>query len=133
MPDGPGQVEVQDARLDPCDPCGRVHVEHPVHRGGDDDDRITERCRAAGQPGAAAACDERPSVAAGHAHGCGDILGRFGPAHGDRFTGRDTGIARVQRELEGFGARAPSTDRGAQIVDERVGRRDCRSLPSTHG
>ena len=57
------QVEVQHARLDPRDPAVRIDLEHAVHPGRDDDDRVVERGRAAREAGAAPTRDERPTVA----------------------------------------------------------------------
>ena len=117
---GAGEIEVQDAGLDPGDPRDRVDVEHAVHLRRDDHDRIAERCRAAGQAGAAAARDERPSVPSRDAHRGRDLVGGARPAHRDRGTFGDTRVARVQRELERLGARSLRPDRGTQIIEERV-------------
>ena len=123
--------------FDPRDTRDRVDVEHAVHLRRDDHDRIAERCRTAGEAGTAAACHERPLVAARDAHRGRDLLGRPRPAHGERGTLGDARVSRVQRELERLGARSLRPDRGAQIVEERgfasvCMSTDCRSLPSTH-
>ena len=108
--------------------CG-VDLEHAVHLGGDDHDGVVERRRAAREPGAAAARDERPAVPARDAHRGRDLGGRPGEAHGDGVGPRSTpGVARVQRELERLRARTVRTERGAQISEERVVRCDRRSL-----
>ena len=60
--DRTAEVEVEDARLDPGDPRLDVDLQHTVHLGGHDDQRVVDGRRAARQPGAAAAGHERPAV-----------------------------------------------------------------------
>jgi hypothetical protein len=112
------EVEVQDAGFDPGDARGRVDVEDPVHLCRDDDDRVAEGCRAAREAGAAPARHERSVVPARDAHRGRDLVGRAGPADGQRGTFGDTRVTRVQRELERLGARSLRPDRGAQIVEQ---------------
>ena len=131
---GAGEIEVQDAGLDPGDTRDRVDVEHAVHLRRDDHDRIAQRRRAAGQAGAAPARHERPSVLSRDAHRGRDLVGRARPAHRDCGTLGDTRVARVQRELERLGARSLRPDRGAQIVEKlRFVARECRlPQPTEH-
>ena len=98
--DRPAEVEVEDAGLDPRDPRVRVDVEHAVHPGGDDDDRVAERGRTAREAGAAAAGDERPPVTPRDAYGGGDLVRRARPADGHRAPLAHARVASVQRELE---------------------------------
>ena len=63
--DGPGEVEVEHAGLDPRPPGRRVDRQDAVHLRRGDHDRAVRRHGAAGQPGARAAGDERHAVAAG--------------------------------------------------------------------
>ena len=112
-----GQVEVQHAGLDPRDPADRIDLEHAVHLRRDDDDRVAEGRRAAGEAGAAPPRHERPAVPPRDAHRGRDRVGRLRPAHRERVALRDAGVARVQRELERFGARAFGADRVAKIVE----------------
>ena len=121
------EVEVEHAGLDPRDPCVRVDLEHAVHLGRDDHDRVVERRRAAGEAGAAA---RAPRTA-----------GRAGARRAPRPRPRRSTAASTPR------ARAPSrtpasraysasssgsalarcrTERGAQIGEEL--RRLVRSL-----
>jgi len=46
------------------------------------------------------------------------LVVRAREAHGDRTPDRDTGVARVQRELERLDARTFRTDDGAQVVEK---------------
>jgi hypothetical protein len=58
-----------------------------------------------------------------------DLGGRGREAHRGGAPLRHPGVARVQRELEGFGAGAVGAERRAQVGDERVGCSDATSLP----
>jgi hypothetical protein len=113
-----GQVEVQHPRFHPRDPLHRIDLEHAVQLGGHDDDRVAERCRAAREASAAPPRHERPAVPPRDAHRRRDRVGRLRPAHRERVAFRDAGVARVQGELEGFGARAFGADRVAKIVEQ---------------
>ena len=103
---GAGEVEVQHAGLDPRHPADRIDLEHAVQLGRDDDDRVAEGRRAAGEAGAAPSRHEGPTVLPRDAHRGRNRVGGLRPAHRERVALGDSGIARVQRELERFGARA---------------------------
>ena len=76
--DGPRDVEVRDARLDDDALALEVDLEDPVHARERDDDAAGDRRRAAGEPGARAARDERHALAvAGAEHGL-HVLRRAG-------------------------------------------------------
>jgi hypothetical protein len=68
-------------------------------------------------------------VAARDAHGRGDLVRRAGKAHGERAPLADSGISRVEGELERLDARAVRTQRRVQIGKEGVGGVDEGSLP----
>src|SRR5439155_22118401 len=61
-PQGVAEVEVEDTRLDPREPVLGSYLEDPVHLGGDDDDRVRDRRRTAGQSGPAPAWHDRELV-----------------------------------------------------------------------
>ena len=110
--------------------ASRVDVEHPVHLGRDDHERVVERRRAAGEPGAAAARDERPPVPARDAHRGRDLVGRSGPAHGDRACPRSTPASRAYSASSSGSALARGPDR-AQRADRRGARRAAMSRDVT--
>jgi hypothetical protein len=95
-----------------------VDFEHAVHLRGHDHDRVVERCGAARETGSASPSDERPAVGAGDANRRRDIVGRVGPTHRERPANGCTGVTRVQREFEWFGARAVGTERRAQVREQ---------------
>ena len=97
-----------------------IDLEHAVHPRGDDDHRVVERRRAAGEAGAAPPRDERPAVAAGDAHRGGDLVGRRGQHTATARASVDPGVAPVERELERLGTRTGRTERGAEIGEQRV-------------
>ena len=128
--DRPRQVEVEHARLDPRDPLDRVDLEHAVHLGRHDDDGVVERGRPAGEPGAAPPRDERHVVALARSRTAAAISSVERGKHTALVLPRSTpGVACVERELERLGPRAVGTERGAQIVEQRV-TSDGRSLPT---
>ena len=131
--DGPGEIEIEQAWLNPGDAGVGVDVEEPVHVGGDNDHGVFEWRRAAGEPGAAAPGDERPAVLAGDTNGGGDLVGRSRPTHCDGVPLTDARVAGVQRELERLRARTGRTERVAQIDEERVVRSDLGRLPLGFG
>jgi hypothetical protein len=120
MSDRPGEVEVEQAGLNPRDPLLGVHLEDLIHLGGDDHDRVVERGRATCQAGAAPPRHERSTVSPSDADRGGDLVGRAGPADRERTSGGHTGVTRVQRQLQGFGARAIRAECRSQIVDQGV-------------
>jgi hypothetical protein len=56
-------------------------------------------------------------------HSRGDLVARPRETHGFGPTDGDTGVSRVQRELEGLGTRTIRTDSGSEVGDELVVRR----------
>jgi hypothetical protein len=98
----------------------RVDVEDAVHLRGHDDECVVKRYRAAREPGATAARNERALVPAGDADGTGHLVRGPGPADRDRAALAHARVACVQRELERLGARGVRTERRAQIGEERV-------------
>ena len=118
MRDRAREVEVEHARLHPRDPSRLVDLEHPVHLRRDDDDRFVERRRAPGEAGAAAPGDEGPPVPERDVHRGRDLGRVTREAHGRGRSDGDTRVARVQRELEGFGGRTIRPGNGAKVGEE---------------
>jgi len=116
------EVEVEHAGLDPRDALVGVDTEHPVHLGSDDHERVVERGGAAGEAGATPPYHERPVVPRGDAHRLRDVVAVAGEADCGRLAACDARVARVQRELERFGAGTVGTERGPQVGEERVRR-----------
>ena len=89
--------------------------------GGHDHDRVVERRRAArrGRCRCRVATNGRPCRRATRTAAATSV-GRPGPAHRERAAFRDSGVTRVQRELERLGARAFRADRVRE--DRRAGR-----------
>ncbi len=119
-----GQVEVEDAGLDPGDPIVDVDLEHPVHLRRDDHQRLVDRSRAAGEPGSAAPGDERATVTRCDLHRARDLFGRAGKADGHCVSGFCPGVAAVERELERLRARPTRTKSRFEVGDQRVSRGD---------
>ena len=64
----PGEIEVDDAGLDPGDPVVGVDLEDPVHLGHGDHDRRAERDGPAGEAGPGAARYDTAPVCGGDPH-----------------------------------------------------------------
>ena len=112
--------------------CVGVDLEHPVQLRGDDHDRVVDRRRAAGEPGAAPPRDERPAVARGDAHRGGDLVAPSAGSTPPRRAPASTPASRAYSASSSGSARArsgPSAD--AEVGEERARRRRCsRRLPT---
>ena len=112
--DGPTQIEVEHAGLDPGHALLGIDLE-------DDDQRIADRRGTTREAGATPAGDERPVVTRRDAHGVGDLPVVAREAHRRSVTGGDSRVARVQRELERLRAGPVRSECGAEIGEQRVG------------
>ena len=126
--DGAGHVEVRDAGLDDDALALEVDLEDAVHAGERDHDPVRDRQRAAGEPGAGAARDERHALAGAEANHGLHLLGR---ARAARRTpaGAPPGqsVALVRRQLLRLRDHVLGADRLAQVVHELGGRGTRRS------
>jgi hypothetical protein len=118
--DGPAQVEVEDARLHPCDPLVLVDLEDLVEVRGDDDHGAPDRCRTARQAGAAAARDEGAIVTRRDRDRRGDVLGARREAHHRGLAAYHAGVTAVERKLEWLGASAVGAERCLEVVEQRA-------------
>jgi hypothetical protein len=123
-----GEVEVEDAGLDPREPLLDVDLEDPVEPRRHDDERVTHRGGTAREPRSAPPGDERAVVARRDRHCRRELLAGLGEAHRDRVTPFGARVALVQRELERFGPGAIRPERSAQIGQQCVVRCDPTSL-----
>ena len=114
------EVEVQHARLHPCNARLRIDLEHSVHLGRHDHHRVVERGRSPREPGPAPTRDEGPAVPSRDPNGRSNLLARTREANSFGSTDCDARVSRVQRELEGLGTRTIRTDSGSEIGDELV-------------
>src|ERR687897_94595 len=97
------EVEVDDARLHPRHTVDRIDLEDAIHLGGHHHHRVADRYGPAGQPRSRPPCHEGPVVAAGDAHGRGDLLGGQREAHDGGRPGQHRGVAPVQSQLDTLG------------------------------
>ena len=126
----PAEVEVEDPGLDPGDPGLDVDLQHTVHLGRDDHERVVDRGRSAGQPGAAPPGDERTPVTDRALHRVRDVLGRSGEADRDGTPAFGARVAGVERELERLRARLTGAESAFEIGDERLRGGDPPMLPT---
>src|SRR5262249_59656836 len=97
-----------------------VDLEDTVHLGGDDHDRVVERCSATGEPGARATRDERPAVATGHPHARLHLRGRGREAH-DAGPALDVRrVPPVEADLGATRVHAYGPEGGPEVGDEGV-------------
>ena len=109
-----GEVEVDDARLDPGDAVVEVDVEDPIHPRQRHDDRRPERDRTAGEARAGAAWHDRAPVPCRDPHDRLHLGGRRREAHRSRHTtAEDRRVVAQQRALGRVDAHAVVADRGA--------------------
>jgi len=109
--------EVGDARLDDRPPVDRVDLQDLVEPGHADHHAVGDRQRAAGEPGARPARDERHLPLVAHPHGRGHLLGVAGEQHQIRHdaVAREP-VALVGPALHGVGDHV----RGGQRLLERL-------------
>ncbi len=117
------QVEIDDARLDPCDAVLGVDLENSVHLRHRDHDRSAERNGTAGKAGSGPSGDHGPVVASRHLHHGLDLSRRFGEHDrpGDA-TVEHRGVVTEQRSLGAVVANAIGGEGGPKICHQRVGR-----------
>lgn len=127
----PGQVEVQDSRLDPRRSRRGINFEDAIEMRGHDDHRSTDRRGTTRQPGTAAAGDERTLVACGHGDDRRHLFAVRREADRRRLTALDTRVTGIQRELERLGSGPLGTDRRAKVGEQRAFRVDVRRLPAS--
>ena len=107
-----------------------VDLEDAVHLGRDDDDRVVERRRAAGEAGAAPPRHERPVVTGRDAHGGRELFGRRGEAH-HRRPRRGRRPRRARRARARAAPRGPvGAEHGPEIGEQCAVVVDVRSLPT---
>ena len=127
--DGARDVEVRDARLDDDALAREVDLEDPVHARERDDDASGDRRRAAREPGARAARDERHALAvAGAEHGL-HVLGRAGEDDelGNRAVPGQP-VALVDAELLRLGDDVLGAERACSSSTSEAGRLTLASL-----
>ena len=112
------EVGVEHPRLDPGLAGVEVEAEEPVHLRGDDHDRVVHGHRAAGQPGARTAGDERHTVGAGGDDAAPHLLRRGREDHDRGGALHVGGVAPVEVAFAGPGAHPPRTEGGAELRDE---------------
>ena len=125
--DRPGDVEVRDAGLDDDPLRGEVDLEDPVHPRERDDDSLRNGQRAAGQPGAGAAGDERHAFAGADADDALHLGGRAGEDDElrHRAPAREP-VAVVDAELLGLRDHVPGADDGRDLGADGGGERHLR-------
>ena len=104
--DGPGQVQVEHSGLDPGQPLVGVHLEDPVHLGGDDHHgrHLAGRGGPARQPGPGATRDEGAAVVPAHPHRRRHFGGRRREAHHRRLAGDHRSVPAVQAQFGRLGS-----------------------------
>ena len=131
--DGPGQVQVDEPRLDDGDLVVVVDLEHAVHPHHRDDDAALGRQAAARQPGAGAARHEGQPLAVGEPDDGRHVLGRRREHDevGQRPEQRQP-VGFVDEQLVGLGQHRPGPEQTRQLPAQRGlaigGERDHRVL-----
>ncbi len=115
------QVVVDDAGLDDGEPLGRVDAQDLVHPVEREHDTAVDGIRAARQPGARPAGDNRHAVTEACPYDGDNLGGRLGPDHRRRLPGGRTGrlVAAQTGGHRGVGQDARRRDRGGDIVEDR--------------
>ncbi len=117
-------VEVRDARLDDDALALEVDLEDPVHPRERDDDPVGDRQRAAREPGARAARDERDALPRAEPDDRLDVLGRAREHDGGGLRApAGEPVAVVVASCSGSVITCASPERGPQLVDEAGGER----------
>ena len=114
-PQGVPEVEVEDAGLDPRQPVLGSDLEDAVHLGGDDDDRVRDRRRTAGETGPAPTRHDREVVPRRHLHARHDVVRRVDEYDEPRAPLDHGRVPRVEPQRERVGEHRLEAERVDQI------------------
>jgi hypothetical protein len=116
----PAEIEVEDPGFDPRQPLVGVDLENVVELGGHDHEGIVDRGRTAGEAGPAPPGHERSVVARRDADCLDDLAPGTGKADHRGAASGDARVARVERELQWFGARLIGAEHRLEVAEERA-------------